>query len=343
MKNQTYKRVKPNFENQENMISTRNIETTFSKTVPSRVFFNHFFAINYRILSDPERHSFRTNDFFNNNCKILSPETFNLEKVRNLLWNSWSTEYALKTTQMTGNQEFYKFALHWSFPQAYYSTYLAMTAFHHVQNKANNIHEKSIKIFGTDINSGVYPESISFYTSGGFNSFRYHGLPNFREFPAGFSGLPNIQSLEDAEQQIALFLKTTRTKNAEERKEKYYESKHKSFLSSKKLPLTRYSEEHWNIIYNSLHYTSIMNLLYRLRIKANYHDIESFLNAEIDFELFHQSISNIVSHLNFIHESYIAKAIGTEQYANLIYNFPCHMFEENAKTRYENLILELVK
>lgn len=325
------------------IFGTRHIQTDFRKTIPSKVFFNHFFAINYKILSDADRHNLKTIEFFNQHCNTTNPQTFNLDKVQNLLWNSWSTEYALRTTQLTGNQDFYKFALHWCFPQAYYSSYLAMTAFHHTQNKANNIHYKSIKIFGTDVNSGIYPASISFHTSGLYNNFDYHGLPNFVGFPAGFTGLSNIHSLEDAELQVALFLKTTRTKNAEEKKEKYYALKHKSFLSSKQKPLTRYTEEHWNIIYNSLHYSSIMNLLYRLRIKANYHDVQSFINADIDFQAFHESITGIVSHLNFIHEAFIAKAIGIERYAEIIENFPCHMFEENAKTRFENLIIELIK
>ena len=86
-----------------------------------------------------------------------------------------------------------------------------------------------------------------------------------------------------------------------------------------------------------------MHLLYRLRIKANYRDIDSFLNADINFQMFHESLTGIVSYLNFVHEAYIAKAIGIDRYTSIIENFPNHMFEENAHSRFENYISHLIR
>jgi len=313
------------------------------KTIPSRVFFNHFYAINFRISSDENRYNLNNLEFFINLNHQNPNEGIDYNKIRRILWNSWSTEYALKTTQLTNNEDYYRFSLHWSFPQAYYSTYLSMSAFHHTQNKANNIHEKSIKIFGNDIKNGIYPHAINFYASGLYKSFEYNNLPNFNNFPDSWSGLTNINNLEEAERQIALFLKTTRKLNAQDKKEKYQSKNHKSFRNKLNKPLKRYRETHWNLIYNHLHYTSIMNLLYRLRIKANYHDIDSFLNADINFRQFHELLTGIINYLNFVHEAFIAKKIGSENYHEIINDFPEHMFDENAETRFNNKIRPLLE
>ena len=79
-------------------------------------------------------------------------------------------------------------------------------------------------------------------------------------------------------------------------------------------------------------------MLYRLRIKANYRDIESFINADIDFKSFHSSLGELIYYLNFIHEGYIAKAIGIEKYEKILNNFPSHLSDDTAKERFENYI-----
>jgi hypothetical protein len=56
------------------------------------------------------------------------------------------------------------------------------------------------------------------------------------------------------------------------------------------------------------------DLLSRLQISTSHREIERFVEAEIDFTLFHNSLLNLVSYLNGIHESYVAKALGLEKY-----------------------------
>jgi hypothetical protein len=75
--------------------------------------------------------------------------------------------------------------------------------------------------------------------------------------------------------------------------------------------------------------------MYRLRIKANYHDIETFINAEIDFESFHLCLSNIIDYLNYLHEAYIYKVIGNTEYEKILNGFPSHLNEKTAKNRFE--------
>ena len=139
-------------------------EEEFKKSIPSRVFFNHFSAIVYHIENDKDKFNLRKLSFYNS-IKTKNPD-LKIDECRKLLWNSWSTERAFKMTSNAESEEFYKFALHWHFPQAYYSVYLTMTAFHESQGIANDNHEKSIKLFGNSVKDGHYPEAISFLLKG---------------------------------------------------------------------------------------------------------------------------------------------------------------------------------
>ncbi len=311
------------------------------KAIPSKVFFNHFYAIYYFISSNSERFNLRKLQFYNN--IKLKNESFNLESCRKLLWNSWSTEYAFLLTSQTENNDYHKFALHWHFPQVYYSIYLCMTAFHETQGCANDNHEKSIKLFGNSIKDNHYPEAIKFYASGLHNDFKYHGLGSFSSFNHSFSALTKIHSLEDAEMQIANFLKSTREQNAKNKRnrgEKEH-SKKKEFQNKNGELVKKFTKKHWDIIYSSIPLTTILNIFYILRIKANYHDIETFINADINFKEFHQFLSEILHYLNFVHEAYAHKAIGNENYKKILYEFEGHIIEGRAKSRYSDYILKI--
>jgi len=310
-----------------------------ARSIPSRVFFNHFFAIIYCISCNEDRFKLNKVNFYNA-IKVKNPE-FKIKEVKKLLWNSWSTEYAYRIGEKIDNSEYYKFSLHWNFPQAYYSAYLAMTAFHETQGIANDQHEKSIKLFGNSIKDKHYPTAISFYSRGLKDEFQYHGLPTFKGFPKDNSSLTIIDCLEDAELQLATFLKTTRKHNATDKRERFKKQKDKRFLNGKKEFRKAFGKIHWDIIYETIPVTSVFNLLYRLRIKANYRDIESFINADIDFKSFHASLGELIHYLNFIHEAYVVKAIGNETYEKVLNDFPSHLNDRTALRRYHEIIKKI--
>lgn len=317
------------------------IEEKDRKAIPSKVFFNHFFALNYFLEASANKYNLKLLDYYNN-LKIKNNK-FDTETCRKLLWNSWSTEYAFNLTSSVENDDYYRFALHWHFPQAYYSVYLAMTAFHETQGVANDQHEKSIKIFGNSVKDNHYPDAISFYANGLYKDFKFYGLDSFNGFDKNFNSLQKVDCLEDAQNQIASFLKSTRKQNAEN-KRKRSESSHAKdprFQTAKGELSKTFKKKHWDIIYQSIPETTLLNILYRLRIKANYHDIETFINADINFKQFHNCLGNIVSYLNFVHESYLHKCIGDEKYKKILYDFNGHILEDRAKYRYEKYISKL--
>lgn len=303
----------------------------FQKSIPAKVFFNHFEAANTFIKQDDSKIDLRKIQFYN--TLRLRNKEFDIDRCKRLFWNSWSTENAFHLT--IPDLEFYKFALHWHFPQAYYSIYLCMTAFHETQGIANDNHEKSIKLFGNSIKDGHYPKAISYYATGGYNDLTYYGLSKTSN--KEFNSISKINNIEDAEMQIASFLKSTRKQNAENKRERGLKefSKNKDFQNKDGELVKRFTKKHWDLIYNKIPETTLLNLIYRLRIKANYHDIETFINADLDFKKFHESIGKVISYLNFVHEAYFCKAVGIEEYEKIIKSFGGHVFDNLALKRFE--------
>jgi hypothetical protein len=66
------------------------------------------------------------------------------------------------------------------------------------------------------------------------------------------------------------------------------------------------------------------------------------VEAEIDFKLFHQSLLNIVDYLNFIHECYIAKAMGIEAYRKFVNELPKHLTNGFVKKRLVEKIEQVI-
>lgn len=315
------------------LASIRLSEERIKESIPSQVFYNHFFALWYQIDNCPDKFKLKQINYYNN--LKLSNQTFDLDTCKKLLWNSWSTEYAFNLASEVGNQDYYKYAFHWNFPQAYYSIYLAMTAFHETQGVANDQHEKSIKLFGNSVKDDHYPKCISFYAKGLHKEFEYIGLDEFNGFPDGFTALSKIHSLDEAQTQIASFLKSTRKLNAENKRDRAKKSNDKRFHNQKGEFRSTFGKKHWDMIYQTIPETTILNMIYRLRIKANYQDIETFVNADIDFQSFHESLGNIIYYLNFVHEAYIHKVIGNNEYEKIISTFKGHLNDNKAKHRYE--------
>ncbi|RUA34267.1 MAG: hypothetical protein DSY77_05965 [Bacteroidetes bacterium] len=311
-------------------------------SIPAKVFYNHFYAALFYIKNDIERLDLKKIPYFNK-LRIRN-DSIDLPKIRKLLWNAWSTEYALALSNQSDNEDYYKFSLHWNFPQAYYSIYLAMTAFHETQGVANDQHEKSIKLFGNAAKDNHYPACISYFSSGLYKDFSYHGLIDFNGIEPSFSSLGNITTKDKAQQQIATFLKSTRehqAKHKRDRSEKSY-ARDQRFQNAKGDLTKKFTKKHWDIIYSSIPETTLLNLLYRLRIKANYLDIETFINADIDFVMFHKVLCGLVNYMNYVHEGYIRKAIGEEDYLEILGDFKGHINDEKALKRNEKYYNEVM-
>jgi hypothetical protein len=102
--------------------------------------------------------------------------------------------------------------------------------------------------------------------------------------------------------------------------------------------LDKWKAQHWQQITWRMGYTTLFDLLSRLKISSSNKEIERFVEVDIDYTLFHNSLQEIVSYLNGIHESYVAKAIGIEKYREMVQALPKHLQESFVTDRFRNQV-----
>lgn len=91
----------------------------------------------------------------------------------------------------------------------------------------------------------------------------------------------------------------------------------------------------WQQVSNALGHTTIMDLLYRKRIKANYQDIDTFSSSQFKGLEVLTNLSAVVSRLNLINETYIAKAVGLGNYEAMLERHLKKANNDIVKTRFE--------
>ena len=99
--------------------------------------------------------------------------------------------------------------------------------------------------------------------------------------------------------------------------------------------------QHWQQLTWRIGYTTLFDLMARLRISSTHREIERFVEADIDFKLFHESLLQIVSYLNGIHECYVAQALGIQQYEAFVQELPKHLQGSFVAARMHELIKPL--
>ncbi|MBG8552225.1 hypothetical protein I5L79_01635 [Hymenobacter sp. BT594] len=313
-------------------------EETWRKSIPAQVFLNYFFAINYHIQEgDDALGGLQHLPFFRaHQAELTEPD---LQAVTRLLHASWSTEYALRATAELGDEDYLRNALHWTFPQAYHAIMAGLQAFLYTAGVRSNNPSLIRREVGRLVVRNAYPRPISFYAAGAYGDFSIHRLPL-----AGYKPGLHIAGKEiEAQAQIGQFLRTTRKLKAQQTRQQVQANANTAIRSQKTgKPLDKWTATHWQQITWRLGYTTIFDLLGRLRISQTSREIERYVEAEIDFKLFHQSLLNIVSYLNGLHESYVAKAMGLERYEQLVAELPKHLQHTFVENRLRNQVRPLL-
>ncbi|MBC8111412.1 MAG: hypothetical protein H7Y04_10165 [Verrucomicrobia bacterium] len=309
----------------------------WQRSIPAQVFLNHFFAIHYHIEHSHEAYQlYNLPHFLDFHPTMTESE---VAATRNLLVQSWSTEYALRTTADLGDEEYLRNALHWTFPQAFYSMYLSIRAFLMTHGVTGNNEELVRREVGRLVVKGFYPLPVSFYAAGHYGDTSIIKLPL-----AGYkAGLHLPTKALDAQAHIAQFLRTSRNLQAKAIKQRLQGNPQTALRSQHTGEiLENFSRKHWKQVTWRIGYTTYFDLMKRLRISAGYREIERFTQADIDFHLFHKSLLAIVSYLNFVHESYIAKAMGLEKYAEMVQQLPAYLKNGFVKQRFDDKIVPIL-
>ncbi|WP_232065080.1 hypothetical protein [Rhodocytophaga rosea] len=312
-------------------------DDSWKKSIPAQVFLNHFFGITYHILQSEEAYGLHRIIYFLNHHPELSKK--DTDQIKKHLINCWSTEYALRSTAKLGDEQYLRNALHWTFPQAYYSIFAGVQAFLQTLGVTGSNEELIRREIGRLVVKGYYPQPVAFYAAGHYGDFKVHRLPL-----AAYKPSLNLAGKElEAQAQIGQFLRTTRRLRAQSIRQQI-QNNPTTALRSKRTGeiLQKFNDSHWHQLTWRVGYTTFFDLLGRLRISANHREIERFVEAEIDFKLFHQSLLEIVNYLNGIHECYIAQAMGLEAYQQMIAELPAHLANGFVRKRLEEKIIPVL-
>jgi hypothetical protein len=191
---------------------------------------------------------------------------------------------------------------------------------------------------------GYYPASIGYYALGPINSYRIQRLPMAKRFTvAAKTDLLLPSRAGSAQAELAQFLKTTRDQRVKTLRNAI-QNNPKTALRSPKTGeiLQKFSVEQYKQLAKQIGYTTYFDMLSRLRISSTNREIERFVDSEIDVKLFHQSLVNIVSHVNSVHEVYIAKALGIDAYRQLVAKLPSYLQESFVRERMNTVIAPML-
>ena len=263
-------------------------------------------------------------DFFVN--RLDRAKNLNLDEVEKWLKNSWNTENVLIHNKTIIDNTGHSFAMQWAFPQAYYSTFCSLLAHFKALGYTQESHSSVLKNFAVLVEHKKIPEAISFYCTGGKKNFSYVNIVK----PDNLASMDfDSSDPKTIDNHICQFLKATREIKLEE---KAIDMKLKNKPGQKRKNL---SSAKWQKVSDAVGHTTIMDLLYRKRIKANYLDIDTFSSRQFKGTAVLSNLSTIVSRLNLINETYIAKAIGLGNYEAILNRHLNKLNNKIVKVRFE--------
>ena len=313
-------------------------DVDWKRSIPAQIFLNYFFSLHYLIRQSDEAFDLNKITFFSDShINIPAGE---LERIKKHLVNAWNTEYALRATGQLGDAAYLRNALHWTFPQAYFSVFESLQAFLRLHEVESRYPDQIQREAGQFIARGAYPEAISFYATGHPQHPYLHGLSYGHYKPS--LQLTDLQT--EAEAQVGQFLRTTRKAKARQIRQQVQSNPATAIRSqSTGKILQRFTDEHWKQMNWRIGITSIFSFLLRLRISANHREISRFVEADIDFNLFHDSLQYLVGYLNFVHEAYVAKAMGLRNYRNFVASLPPYLQNSFVQQRMQDRIGPLLE
>lgn len=326
---------------EENVLSlypeeAQNTDKLSQKSIPAQVFLNYFFAINYHIQNSGTTAPGQLPILHEQRPELTDQD---LEAIKKLLLNSWSTEYALRATAELGDEEYMRNALHWTFPQAYYAVYAGLQAFLYTRGLKTNNEGWVLREAGRLVVKNAYPRAIGFYASGHYDDFNVHRLPLAHYKP----GLQIAGKELEAQSQIGQFLRTTRRMKAKAVRQAVQANLATAIRSSKTGDvLQKFGPQHWQQLTWRMGYTTVFDLMARLRISSTHREIARFVQAEIDFKLFHESLLQIVGYLNGIHECFVAQAMGLQKYEEYVQELPAYLQRSFVEARLQQQIKPLL-
>jgi hypothetical protein len=234
------------------------------------------------------------------------------DNVYRLLRNSWFTEVQMFIG--AGNPSLVAYTNHWTPVQMYYAVYLALRAlFEAAGMTVGTHHATTLRAIGGEIKSRPtlfpYPWKLLCVGSGASQCTYLH-------LPAGLA-IDRVSSLRfDAPtwNSIGMLLRTTRDRQIERATDDWKRKNRKKRIAA---PTRR-------MLATTLPPTSLFDAMYRLRIRSNYEDADTFLTAlpsQGEAIAFSKAVRRLCWFTMLVLETLIAKYIGRSAYAHCVSTF----------------------
>ncbi len=272
------------------------------------------------------------NDILNNEYyknKLSRAAKYNKSEVEMWLKNAWNTEKVLKENIIIIENTDQSFCMQWAFPQAYYSAFGVLLAKFKAIGHTETSHTSVLKKFGCLLEEGKLPETISFYCNGIEKEIKYYNICKPKSIDSTMTLDINID--ETIDNHICQFLGATRKLRLKEKATSMTFRK-KDGTRRKKL-----NKEHWEKVSKSIGNTTILDFLYRKRIKGNYQDIETYNSPNFNGKQVLNCLCYIIDRLNLVNEAYIYKAIGHDDFKDILDAHIKNVDNHNVISRFETI------
>lgn len=234
-------------------------------------------------------------------------KTYNRAETKKWLGNAWNTEFVLRQ-QLELDEEAKRFALQWAFSQAYYACFCQVIAMFTACGQTERSHTTVLKRFGNLVKGGRYPKQISPFADGGMGKILISGVAKGHYPSPLYLELHEPLSVEN---QVAQLLNSTREKALKEKRDDH------KFKTRSGEPRKSLTAAMWATVSDSLGPTTILSILLRKRIKANYREIDTFLRSEISGTGVLSGLVSIVHAFALVHEAIIAAALDPDEARSL--------------------------
>ena len=254
-------------------------------------------------------------------------------RAQQFLRNGWATEVLLNSPRVIGGPDIIGFANHWASVQGYYAVFEALNALALVVGTRLRTHEKMLAWAADQVGQAGSPFVVPWTTrvGGAPGAWTYEGFGGVR--PASISNLTSPTPMT-APHLVGLALRTTRGRQIADHREQWL----KLVPTVAKTPRRRLPKAELNARSSKLRATTLIDLLYRLRRRANYEEADAFLSGALsvaDAMAFHEALTEVVAATLVTTEIYLAHLVGRpalEACANAL-EVPAILAPHSVKTR----------
>jgi hypothetical protein len=253
--------------------------------------------------------------------RLRSRQQYDREQVRGVLFNAWHTEVALALPEALDDPGLARFTNQWGPVQAYYATYCLWRAWFLTERRAVRTHGAALKqVSGLVTGRNLLPFPWSCSSRGGPTLAEAEHLGFAEAVLRDVSALTRPPGEYTTDEWIAKLLRTTRGHFLKERESKW---KAENRTRSGR-PYARIPPDERRRIREQLHSTTLFDFLYRLRIRANYGDVDDFVVGQLsddDAQTYFRSLLDVTRKTMQTVEAMIRRSMRTGEFDQMAVAF----------------------